>query len=75
MSDLAGKEKRVMGTFVLMVGSGLVLESPVGWIGAVLMTLGIATMLWGSLEGRPETQQPQATDTAAVACGDAERSR
>lgn len=61
MGEFGGKEKRVMGTFVLMVGAGIVLESPIWWAGAVLMVLGAAALVWGGIETRPRAPQPDAT--------------
>jgi len=70
MSDFAGKEKRVLGTFVLMIGAGIVLESAAWWVGVLLMTVGAAALVWGGLEARPHG----VGSTAAIAAGEAERS-
>jgi hypothetical protein len=48
--SLAGKAKRVVGTFVLMVGAGLVLDSWAAWPGTVLMLIGIIVFVWGIVE-------------------------
>ncbi len=45
--ELAGKAKRVVGTFVLMVGAGIVLESSAGWAGTMIMLVGMALFIWG----------------------------
>jgi hypothetical protein len=71
MSEYGGKEKRVLGTFVLMIGSGIVLESAVWWPGVILMALGLGTLLWGGLAARPQTMHA----SSAMAPSDAEGSR
>jgi hypothetical protein len=41
-TELAGKAKRVVGFFVLMAGSGIVLDSSAGWSGTAIMMIGMA---------------------------------
>jgi threonine/homoserine/homoserine lactone efflux protein len=53
MTELAGKAKRVLGTFVLMVGAGIVLDSSAGWAGTVIMLIGVAFLIWGLAEAWP----------------------
>jgi hypothetical protein len=48
--DLAGKAKRVVGTFVLMVGAGVVLDRWAAWAGTVVMLVGIIVFVWGIAE-------------------------
>jgi len=48
--DLAGKAKRVVGTFVLMVGAGGVLDSWAAWAGTVFMLIGMIVFVWGIAE-------------------------
>jgi hypothetical protein len=52
MPDLAGKGKRVVGTFVLMMGAGAIVDAHAMWIGATVMLLGAAAFLQGALEAR-----------------------
>jgi len=70
MSDFAGKEKRVLGTFVLMIGAGIVLESAAWWAGVLLMTVGAVVLVWGGLEARPH----RVDSSAVIARSEAERS-
>jgi hypothetical protein len=52
-TELAGKAKRVVGIFVLMVGAGVVLDSSAAWAGTVIMLIGMAFFIWGVAEARP----------------------
>ena len=47
-----GKQKRVLGAFILMLGAGIVLETSVRWLGALVLLSGVATFVWGGLELR-----------------------
>ena len=59
--ELLGKEKRVLGVFVLMLGAGIVLETSVRWLGAVLLLSGAACLVWGALDLRPRRRaRPEA---------------
>jgi len=49
-TEPVGKAKRVVGIFVLMVGAGIVLDSSAGWVGTVLMLIGIVFFIWGVAE-------------------------
>ncbi len=50
MDQLAGKAKRVVGFFVFMVGSGIVLDSTDSWVGGLLMLIGAVVFVWGVAE-------------------------
>jgi hypothetical protein len=52
-TELAGKAKRVVGTFVLMVGAGIVLDSSAGWAGTITMLIGMALFIRGVVEAWP----------------------
>lgn len=52
-NELAGKAKRVLGMFITMLGSGVILESPAFWAGTLLTLAGLATFIWGLAEARP----------------------
>ena len=52
---VAGKGKRVAGTFLLMLGAGIVLESTIQWIGGTIMLVAVALLVRGLLEARPHT--------------------
>jgi len=52
-TELAGKAKRVVGIFVLMVGAGIVLDSSATWAGTVIMLIGMAFFVWGVAEAWP----------------------
>jgi len=52
---LAGKGKRVTGTFLLMLGAGIVLESSLRWTGGMIMFAGAAAFVRGLLDIRPQT--------------------
>ena len=52
-TELAGKAKRVVGFFVLMVGSGIVLDSSASWPGTAIMMIGMAFFIWGVAGARP----------------------
>ncbi len=54
MSDVAsvrssGKEKRVTGVFVFMLGAGLFLETRAAWLGTLVMLCGGTDFLWGMI--------------------------
>lgn len=49
MSETAGKTARVVGTFVLMIGAGLVLDRNQIRAGVGVMFLGGASYVWGLL--------------------------
>ncbi|MFQ5666039.1 MAG: hypothetical protein ACE5I7_06360 [Candidatus Binatia bacterium] len=44
---LAGKAKRVGGTFVLMIGAGIMLDTHAVWVGVPLMVVGATVFGWG----------------------------
>ncbi len=48
--ELAGKAKRVVGFFVFMVGSGIVLDSSAAWMGGLIMLIGALVFIWGVAE-------------------------
>ena len=50
---LASKARRVAGTFVLMIGAGLILDIRALWIGAPIMAVGAALFAWGFVVPRP----------------------
>ena len=52
-NPLAGKGKRVAGTFLLMLGAGILLESTLQWIGGAVMLAGAAAFVRGLLDARP----------------------
>lgn len=52
-SVMLGKGKRVVGSFLLLLGSGIVLESSLRWLGGAVMVGGIAAFVRGALEARP----------------------
>jgi hypothetical protein len=54
-SVIAGKGKRVTGTFLLMLGAGVVLESTRRWMGGAIMLAGATAFLRGLLEARPRS--------------------
>jgi hypothetical protein len=57
---MAGKGKRVVGTFLLMLGAGIVLESSWHWSGGALILGGVAALVRGALAARPRTApEPQ----------------
>lgn len=49
MSETAGKVARVVGTFVLMIGTGLVLDRNAVGMGVSIMFVGWASFVWGLL--------------------------
>jgi len=61
---LLGKGKRVVGTFLLLLGSGIVLESGAHWLGGLLMLGGGAAFIRGALEARPRTPAEHAAPVA-----------
>lgn len=50
----AGKAKRVLGTFAILLGGGLWLEGPILWPGMLLASIGALLLVWGfhELRGR-----------------------
>jgi hypothetical protein len=52
---MAGKGKRVVGTFLLMLGAGIVLESTCRWLGGAVLLGGVAALVRGALDARPGT--------------------
>jgi hypothetical protein len=50
-----GKGKRVVGTFVLMIGAGIILDARAVWLGLPLMAGGGAALLWGLIDLRMRT--------------------
>jgi len=52
---MLGKGKRVVGTFLLLLGAGIVLESGVRWLGGAVMISGVAAFVRGALEARART--------------------
>jgi hypothetical protein len=67
--DLAGKSQRVIGTFVFMIGAGLVLESHAGWLGTGLMIAGAALVGWGLLAAPPRRVETDAARAEPKASG------
>lgn len=67
--DLAGKAKRVVGTFVLMVGAGVVLDSWAAWAGTVFMLIGMIVFVWGIAEAwaRDTVTRPEPENHATAA--------
>ncbi len=62
MSDSVtnGKDKRVLGVFVLMLGAGLILETSARWLGSLVVLSGVAVFTWGALGLRRERARPEA---------------
>lgn len=61
MPDFKGKQRRVLGVFVLMLGAGIVLETSARWLGALVLLSGVAALAWGALDLRPRGQaRPEA---------------
>ncbi len=48
----AGKQQRVTGVFVFMVGAGIVLETRARWLGTLVMLCGAAAFVWGMVAVR-----------------------
>jgi len=61
-NEQVGKAKRVMGMFVSMLGSGIILESTAFWTGSLLALAGLATFIWGLVEARPPVTMTVRTD-------------
>jgi len=57
----AGKGKRVAGTFLLMLGAGIVLESPLQGVGSAILLAGAAFLVRGLLNARPHAAHAPAT--------------
>lgn len=55
-----GKEKRVLGVFVLMLGAGLVLETSARWLGGLVLLSGVAVFMWGASGLRQERTRSDA---------------
>ncbi len=51
---MPGKAQRVVGTFVLMIGAGLILDVGLVWGGVPLMLIGGVLFAWGVLRGRAD---------------------
>lgn len=49
LSENAGKTARVVGTFVLMLGAGLILDHDLVVTGVGVMFVGWVAMVWGML--------------------------
>ena len=47
---VAGKGKRVVGTFIVMIGAGMILDAHVLWIGGPVMLAGALLLAWGGVE-------------------------
>ena len=61
MPDFKGKQRRVLGVFVLMLGAGIVLETSARWLGALVLLSGAAALAWGTLDPRLREQaRPEA---------------
>jgi len=59
--DFKGKQRRVLGVFVLMLGAGIVLETSARWLGALVLLSGAAALAWGTLDPRLREQaRPEA---------------
>lgn len=50
--ELAGKAKRVVGVFVLMIGAGILLDTHAVWIGLPILAMGVVAFAWGMVETR-----------------------
>jgi len=55
--ELARKAKRAIGTFLLLLGAGLILDARAVWLGVPLALLGAALFGWGVVELRPRTTE------------------
>jgi hypothetical protein len=51
-STMLGKGKRVVGTFAVILGAGMILDAQALWLGAPVMGLGVLLLVWGGLEMR-----------------------
>jgi len=61
VGDLTGKERRVLGVFILMVGAGIILDSDAVWLGTLGVLAGAALLVWGMIAARPhEAASPAA---------------
>jgi hypothetical protein len=58
-AGLAAKAKRVTGTFVLMIGTGMILDCRAPWIGVPLMAIGALAFARGMLDGRVRETAPE----------------
>ena len=62
MGEPNGKAQRVAGTFVFMIGAGLILDRHALWSGLVVMLIGAAALVWGTVQGRLPLGVGAATD-------------
>lgn len=66
--DLVSQAKRVVGMFVAMIGSGIVLESAAMWTGIGIMLVGLGLMIWGLAESGPspswDSREPEGDPAA-----------
>ena len=67
MADAAVRSAGVGGTFVVMIGAGLVLETGAAWVGIVVLLAGIGLMLWGSLTAGADARDPAAAPLPSTA--------
>jgi hypothetical protein len=49
MGEFGGRGWRVLGFYVFLLGSGLVLESRAVWYGVAIMVVGAGCFAWGIL--------------------------
>jgi hypothetical protein len=75
-----GREKRVLGVFVFMIGAGCVLDIQACWLGAFVMLCGAAGFVWGMIEGHVQRGVSAASSvtrgrSGVAACGDPAGSR
>jgi hypothetical protein len=78
MDDVAppsntGKEKRVIGVFVFMLGAGLFLETRLAWLGTLVMLCGAAVFLWGLIAARALNSVRRHTHVAATPSPEGQR--
>jgi len=55
-----GKTKRVTGTFIFMIGAGMILDLQALRAGGLLLIAGSVTFAWGLLQPRTEEPIPTA---------------
>lgn len=62
---LAGKARRVAGTFVLMIGAGMIIDVHALWAGVPIMAAGVGLFAWGFVtpRTRERVQAPLGTTT------------
>ena len=51
-TELAAKGRRVIGTFVAMLGAGMIVDAHVMWIGVPVMLIGAVLVAWGLVAPR-----------------------